>query len=154
MAKKTFNEKLNSTGDLPKVEDLSDNPKFAERYKANTMLIAAPMQYNEIMARVPEGKIVTVEKIRDYLAKKAGADMTCPMTAGIFTNICANAAVERGDADFPWWRTIRTKGELNEKFPDGIDGHKLHLEMEGFEVIQKGKKYFVKDYEDNLWGIE
>lgn len=153
MAKKTFNEKLNSPGDLPKIEDLSDNPKFMERYKASKMLIAAPMQYNEIMERVPNGKIITVEKIREYLAKLEGADITCPLTAGIFTNICANAAVERGDFDFPWWRTIRAKGELNEKFPDGIDGHKLHLEMEGFEIVGKGKKYFVKDYEDKMWEI-
>ena len=154
MAKKTFNEKLNAKGDLPKIEDLSDDPKLFERFRAEKLLIAAPMDYNEIMARVPDGAIVTAESIRNYLAAKAGADITCPLTAGIFINICANTAVERGAHDFPWWRTLRSKGELNEKFPGGAAEHKLRLETEGFEIIQKGKKLFVNNYESKLWGID
>jgi len=86
------------------------------------MLIAAPMQYNEIMSRVPQGKVITADRIRAYLAKKAGADVTCPLTAGIFVNICAHASEERADAKIPWWRTLKSKGELNEKYPGGISG--------------------------------
>ncbi len=153
MAKKSFNEKLYSPGDLPKIEDLSENPKFVERYKAHTMLIAEPLQYNEIIAKLPKGKLITSDKIREYLAQKAGADMTCPLTAGIFINICAKAAVEREDDDFPWWRVLKIKGELNEKYPDGIQCQKEHLEMDGFVVEQKGKRYFVKDFEKDLWEI-
>ena len=154
MAKKTYNEKLNTAGDLPKITDLADHPKFLTRYKASKMLVAAPLQYSEIMERVPLGKVITVERIREYLAAQVGADVTCPLTAGIFTNICANAAAERSDVGFPWWRTLRTKGELNEKFPGGTDEHRIRLEMEGFEIVKRGKKYFVKDYEDKQWEIE
>lgn len=64
MARKTFNEKLNSPGNLPKVEDMSGNLQYVERYKATKMLIAAPMQYNEVMAKVPKGKIITSGKNR------------------------------------------------------------------------------------------
>jgi len=108
------------------------------------------MQYNTIMAQIPEGKLTTADRVRAYLAANAGADATCPLTAGIFINICAHASEERGDNKIPWWRTLKANGELNEKYPGGIDGQRLLLEMEGHTVVQKGKRYFVADYEDKL----
>jgi alkylated DNA nucleotide flippase Atl1 len=153
MAKKTYNEKLHSPGDLPKIEDLSDKPEAVKRMGGSKMLIAAPMQYNEVMTKVPEGKVITTDRVRAHLAAKFGADVTCALTAGIFTNICANASAERDDDKIPYWRTLKAKGELNEKYPDGIDGQKLMLETEGHTVIQKGKRYFVQDYENALFDI-
>ena len=151
MAKKTFNEKLQNSGDLPKIEDLSAKPEAVARFGGAKLLIAAPMQYNEIMARVPEGKVITVDRIRNYLAKQAHADATCPLTAGIFVNICAHAGMERNTEQIPWWRTLKSKGELNDKFPNG---QRTLLEMEGHIVIQKGKRWFVKDFEDKLYDLE
>jgi alkylated DNA nucleotide flippase Atl1 len=113
------------------------------------MLVAEPMAYNDVMAKIPRGKLTTTEEVRAYLAKKAGADFTCWLTGGIFTNLVANAAVERGD-DLPWWRTLKKKGELNEKYPGGIGAQKQLLEKEGHEVVQKGKRYFVENYEAKL----
>ena len=150
MAKKTFNEKLNAAGDLPKIIDISDQP-CAEKF-GNKMLVAEPMAYNNVMIKIPKGKLTTTEDIRAYLAKKAGADVTCWMTAGIFTNIVANAAVERGD-DLPWWRTLKKGGELNEKYPGGIDAQKQLLESEGHKVIQKGKRFFVENYAEKLFKL-
>lgn len=154
MAKKTYNQKMNAAGDLPKIQDLSGKPEFVTRYGGSKMLIAAPVQYNEIMAKVPEGKIITSDKVRDYLAGKHGADVTCPLTAGIFMNICAQASEERDADRIPYWRTVKTKGELNEKYPGGTAEQQALLESEGHTVIQKGKKYYVKDYEQKLWEIE
>ena len=150
MAKKTYNEKLNNPGDLPKIEDLSNKPEAVKRMGGAKMLIAAPIQYNDIMTKIPEGKLTTVDRVRAALAAQAGADVTCPLTAGIFTNICAHASEERTDDKIPWWRTLKAGGELNEKYPGGIDGQKMMLEMEGHAVVQKGKRYFVADYEDKL----
>ncbi len=154
MVKKTYNQKLHDSNGLPKIVDLSDKPGFVEHYGVTTMLVAAPMQFNEIMAKVPEGKIITTDRIRDYLAKQANAGITCTLTAGLFINTCAHASEERDSDQIPYWRTVKAKGELNEKYPDGIDGQRMHLEMEGHEIIQKGKRYFVKDYQDKLWEIE
>jgi len=151
MAKKTYNEKLNSPGDLPKIVDLSDKPEAVKRMGGAKMLIAAPMQYNEVMAGIPQGKVTTVDRIRARLAAQAGADFTCPLTAGIFTNLCARASVERDSDKVPYWRTLRAKGELNEKYPDG---QKELLEMEGHTVIQKGKRWFVEDFEGKLYDLE
>ena len=44
MARRTYNEKLHNVGDLPKIEDISDQPKAVRRYNGTKMLIAAPMQ--------------------------------------------------------------------------------------------------------------
>ncbi|MEN1761347.1 MGMT family protein [Anoxynatronum sibiricum] len=154
MPKKSFNEKLNSSGDLPKIEFIGFDNKMAKRFGCGNMLIAAPIEYDEVMKKIPEGELVTSHEIRDYLAQKHGADFTCQLTAGIFINIVANASQEREDLGSkeitPYWRTLKKDGELNEKYPGGIDQQKMLLEMEGHEVIKKGKRYFVKDYEKVL----
>lgn len=153
MAKKTYNEKLIDSKDMPKVETISD-PKAVARFGGERMLIAPPLAYNEIMKHVPYGKVITSDRIRDYLAKKHNADYTCQLTAGIFINIAAHASVERVGADTtPYHRTLKKDGELNEKYPDGCDGQKIMLEAEGHTVIQKGKRYFVKEYEKALWDM-
>ena len=154
MARMTYNEKLNKSGDLPKIEDISDQPEAVKRLGGVKMLIAEPMQYNSVMAKIPEGKVTTVDRVRAYLAARAGADFTCPLTAGIFVNVCAHASEERDEDLVPWWRTLKAKGELNEKYPGGIDEQKLHLEIDGFTIVQKGKRYFVKDYEESLFALE
>jgi len=150
MARKTYNEKMNNSGNLPEVKDISDQPEAVKRFGGAKMLIAAPLQYNEVMEKVATGKVVTIDRVRALLASKAKADCTCPLTAGIFTNICANASEERTEKQIPWWRTLKTKGELNEKYPGGIVTQKMLLEAEGHTVIQKGKRYFVEDFEEKL----
>ena len=156
MAKKTFNEKLNTAGDLPKVEKLTD-PRFIERYKSTTLLIAAPVEYDELMKKVPKGKLTTIDRMMGVLAKKHKAGAACPMTAGIFVNIAAKANEERealgtGKKNVtPWWRTLKKDGQLNEKYPDGIEGQKIRLEAEGHTIIQKGKRYLVENYEKKIY---
>lgn len=157
MARKTFNEKLNNAGDLPKVEFISPENKMAKRFGAGKMLIAAPKEYDDVMKRIPEGKLITSDQIRGFLAKKYNTDFTCPLTAGIFINIAANASKERenngGNDITPYWRTLKKCGELNEKFPGGIDQHSYLLQQEGHEIIKKGSRYFVKDYEKSLYRL-
>ena len=153
MPKKSFNEKLNDSKDMPIVKSVSD-PKSAARFGGERMLIAPPLAYDEIMKRVPEGKLITTDRIRGYLAGKHNADFTCPLTAGIFINLAAHASVERGGINpTPYHRTLKKDGELNEKYPGGIDGQKLLLETEGHTVTQKGKRYFVAEYEKDLYDL-
>ena len=147
MPKKTFNEKLNSPGDLPKVVNFED-PRFIERYKTTSMVIAAPAEYDQLMKKVPKGKLITIDRMMAYMAKKYNAGCACPMTAGIFVNIAAHASEEReGKNVTPWWRTLKKDGQLNEKFPDG---QKTRLEAEGHTVIQKGKRFIVENYEKKI----
>ena len=158
MAKKSYNEKLNNSGDLPKVEFVGLDSKMAKRFGCGNMVIAAPIEYDEVMKRIPKGKLITSDEIRSYLAKKHNADFTCQLTAGIFINIAAHASQERensGSKDItPYWRTLKKGGELNEKYPGGIDQQKMMLEMENHKVIKKGKGYFVEDYEKALYQLQ
>ena len=91
--------------------------------------------------------------MRDYLAKKNNADFTDPMTAGIFVNIVAWASYQRNEDITPYWRTIKSDGELNVKYPEAIELQKRLLEEEGHTIISKGTKnirYYVKDFEKSL----
>jgi alkylated DNA nucleotide flippase Atl1 len=150
--KKTWREKLMDNKDLPKVVVLNDNAR--KLWKGGTMAIPSPMEVNEIMAGVPEGKIITLTEIRRVVARKHGADIGCPLTCGIFSWIAAHAAVEEAATGrreiTPYWRTLKTGGELNPKYPGGIEEQKKHLESEGHRVIQKGKRYVVENYQSHL----
>ena len=155
MARKSFNDKLKDSKDMPKIVVLDDE-KPIERYGGKNMLVAPPMEYNDIMARIPEGKLITTVEIREFLADKYGADFTCPMTAGIFISLAAQASCERDFDRIPFWRTLKTNGELNPKYPGGIEFQKKKLIGEGHEIYTKGRKnirYFVKDVENNLYDL-
>lgn len=55
-----------------------------------------------------------------------------------------------------YWRTLKANGELNLKYPGGIEAQKEILEKEGYIVIRKGRtniKYYVKDYEKALFTL-
>ena len=81
------------------------------------------------------------------------ADFTDPITAGIFVSIAAWASYQRSENKTPYWRTLKANGELNAKYPGGIEAQKEKLESEGHTIIQKGRKnirYYVKDYQNFL----
>lgn len=105
------------------------------------------------MKKVPKGKLIMVSQMREYLAKENDADFTDPMTAGIFVNIVAWASSQRTTDVIPYWRTLKSDGELNAKYPEGIELQKRLLEEEGHTIILKGtknKKYYVKDFKNSL----
>lgn len=120
------------------------------------MYFAPPIDYDRVMRLVPFGKLLTVGAIREYFAKQSGADFTEPITAGIFVSIAAWASCQRSEDETPYWRTLKANGELNAKYPGGIEAQKEKLESEGHTVIQKGYKnikYYVKDYENALFHL-
>ena len=75
MAQKSFNEKLNDSKDMPKIIEITDE-RSVKRYGGTQMLIAPPLEYNGIMAQIPEGKVITISEIREFLAEKHNAEFT------------------------------------------------------------------------------
>jgi alkylated DNA nucleotide flippase Atl1 len=147
-----WNEKLNQSEGLPKVGPIL--PTMSKSWGEGTMVVPAPLEVDAIMKRVPEGKLITIQEIRAILAKRHGATIACPLTTGIFAWIAANAAEEdiecgRDDAT-PYWRTLKSGGLLNEKYPGGVIAQKEKLEAEGHSVVQKGERMAVADYEKSL----
>lgn len=150
--KKDFNTMMKNNKDMPKIQIVTDL-KTIKQYGGNKMFFAPPLYYDELMKKVPKGKLITVKEMRDYLAKQNGADFTDPMTAGIFVQIVAWASFQRKSDITPYWRTLKTDGELNDKYPEGVELQKKLLTEEGHTIIQKGRKnikYYVKDYEKSL----
>ncbi len=149
--KKNFNEKMNNSKDMPKIVEL-DN-EAAKKWGGKTMVIAPPIDYDKFMKSVPKGKLITTDNLRKAMAKKYDVDITCPLTCGIFVNICAWASYQRKEDITPYWRTLKSDGELNVKYPEAIELQKKLLEKEGHTIISKGTKnikYYVKDYEGSL----
>lgn len=153
--KKDFNAMLHDSKDMPKFQIITDEASI-EKYGGDRMYFAPPIDYDTIMKQVPYGKVITVGEIREYFAKKSGADFTEPITAGIFVSIAAWASYQRKADETPYWRTLKANGELNEKYPGGAMAQKERLEAEGHTIIQKGRKnirYYVKGYENVLFEL-
>lgn len=152
MAKKSWSEKLKNSKNLPKVVKITG--KMTKRWGKGTVVIPAPIEVDGIMRKVLKGKLITISEVRIALAKKHKATICCPLTSGIFANISANAAEEDREKGkkriTPWWRTLKTDGILNEKYPGGVARQKKLLEKEGHKIIKKGKKYIVVNYEKSL----
>ena len=123
-SKKDFNVMMNNNKDMPKIQIVEDE-KIIKKYGGTKMFFAPPIYYDELMKKVPKGKLITVSVMRDYLAKTNNADFTDPMTAGIFVNIVAWASYQRDEDITPYWRTLKSDGELNVKYPEGIKLQKV-----------------------------
>ncbi|MDB6124834.1 MAG: hypothetical protein JWQ71_3827 [Pedosphaera sp.] len=148
--RKSWREKLAVNKGFPKVFDATKS----KRGGTDTFVIPAPMEVDELMRRVPKGRLTTIDELRTALARRHGATTTCPLTTGIFAWVAAHAAVESAAAGAkkttPYWRTLKSKGELNPKYPGGVAGLKRKLSAEGHKVIQKGKRFFVVDFQLRL----
>ncbi len=79
----------------------------------------------------------------------ARAQYCCTLTTGIFITTAANAA-EETKGDTPYWRTLKNNGELNKKYPGGLERQRRLLKKEGHTIINKGKRLFVKDFEKKV----
>lgn len=153
--KKDFNVMLHDGKDMPKFQTITDE-KSIKKYGGDRMYFAPPIDYDKVMKRVPCGKVITVGMIREYFARLNNADFTEPITAGIFVSIAAWASFQRTEDETPYWRTLKANGELNAKYPGGVEAQKERLEAEGHTILQKGRtniRYYVKDYEKALFEL-
>jgi alkylated DNA nucleotide flippase Atl1 len=154
--KPTWQEKLQDSKGAPKISVI--NEKLSKSWGTGTVVIPAPLEVDAYMRQVPKGKVTTINEIRQALAAKHGATIGCPITTGIFAWIAANAAEEQkqeGKTDTtPYWRTLKVKGLINEKYPGGVDIQTMLLEQEGHIVIRKGKNSYVKDYQKALFQLQ
>ena len=150
--KRTYCEKLMDSKNLPRFEEIPN--KMRKAWGSGTLVIPSPREVDEIMRKIPKGRLTTINHIRSALARKHGATIGCPITTGIFARIAAGAAAEGEDEGrkriTPFWRTLKSRGELNPKYPGGIQGQRRRLTAEGHKVITRGKRTFVEDYENFL----
>jgi hypothetical protein len=152
MSRKSWQEKLADNKGHPTVFEIS--PKQTKRWGAGTCVIPAPTEVDALMRRVPKGKLTTIDEMRKALARRHRATIACPITTGIFSWIAAHAAAEAEvtgkKRTTPYWRTLKTGGEVNPKYPGGINALKRKLVAEGHKVLQKRKRIFVEGFEKHL----
>lgn len=154
--KKDFNAMLRRDNGMPKIQIVTDE-KTIRKYGGTRMYFAPPRDYDAVMRTIPEGRLTTVGEIRAWFAGRNGADFTDPITAGIFVSIAAWASEQRDSGKTPYWRTLKAGGELNPKYPGGVEAQRAKLEAEGHVIAQKGRtnvKYYVKDYEKALFELK
>jgi alkylated DNA nucleotide flippase Atl1 len=100
---------------------------------------------DELIRQVPQGKVVTVNDLRQQLAKKHGVAIACPIVTGIGAWIAAHAAEEDAAEGkkriTPWWRVLKEGGKLNPKFPGGAEEQARRLKAEGVKtMVSRGGK--------------
>ena len=161
--KKSWQEKMADKQGVPKKLILERNfPCYNTVHKmgaeaGDEVVLVNPCEVEALMKLVPKGKLVTLQDICKKIAQQHQVKGCCSLTAGIFTMTAANAAEEmKADSkpnDLPYWRTLKSGGELNPKYPGGIEQHSALLEQEGFTIIHKGRKAFVKEFEKYLYTL-
>jgi hypothetical protein len=61
-AKPTWCEKLNDSKNYPQVKPIGGN--MSKTWGTGTMVIPAPIEVNQLMHKVPKGKVTTINEIR------------------------------------------------------------------------------------------
>ena len=154
--RKTWREKFENVPEgLPKVVE-GNSAKWEKRFGGQRVLIATPKLVDEVIRRVKKGKLITINQIRERLARDFQADATCPLTTGIFVHIVSEVAEEdrkAGKKDVtPYWRVLKSGGRFNEKYPGGAARQARLLRSEGHRIeVRNGRRPLkVKDYERRL----
>lgn len=68
--KRTWKEKLHEDR---KAEVVEITDKMSQKWGTGTCVIPAPIEVDEIMRMVPSGKLITINQIRETLARRHGA---------------------------------------------------------------------------------
>jgi alkylated DNA nucleotide flippase Atl1 len=145
--KKSWQDRLASYPHLPSVKAIP--AAMRARRGEGTIATPSPREVEAAMRGVPEGRLATVFGIGENIAARHHASIGCTVTTAIFAHMVAHA-VEEAHGTTAWWRTLKIGGELNPKYPGGIEAQMRKLEAEGHTVVQRGQRYFVEDFEKRL----
>ena len=80
---------------------------------ATTMLKPSRASVEALVRKVPRGKVVTILHLRDVLANRHRAEVTCPF----LTRRALLAIAEEKKPAAPLWRVVMGKGEMIGGYP-------------------------------------
>ncbi len=69
--RKSWQEKLKDSKDLPRVVEITAN--MSKKWGTGMVCIPAPIEVDGIMKKVPKGKLITINQIREIVARRHGA---------------------------------------------------------------------------------
>ena len=133
---KTWREKMNNPK-LPKLVHVL--PNMQGKLPNGTMLVPSPLEVEAFVRTIPKGSVATFSEMRDFLADVHAADSTCPLTAGLFLRIAAEAGEEDARHGVPnatpYWRVVKDDGSLNPRLPGGVARQAEYLRREGHQIV-------------------
>jgi alkylated DNA nucleotide flippase Atl1 len=114
------------------------------------MLLPCPATVAALIEKIPAKKLITTNLICKELTKKFNVQGTCPVT----TKKALQALVNDPEINAPYWRVLKTNGELMVSFPDSVEGQVAHLQKEGFTLETTGKVIKIKHFKESLVHFE
>ena len=93
--------------------------------KGETMLVPSPRIVADFIAKIPAGHSMDVKTLREKLARKYKAQVTCPITTGFHLRTVAEAALEArargaGITEItPFWRVLDAHAPTTAKLSCG-----------------------------------
>ena len=122
--RKTWTEKLN----FPKPHEVKPAPMdIAGMKEGQIMLVPSARIVDDFIRTIPKGASLDIKTLRKRLARKYGAEVTCPITMGFHLRTVAEAAYEaykKGAklADItPFWRVLNEDAPTTKRLSFGVD---------------------------------
>lgn len=119
---KSWTEKLND----PRPHQVKPAPvDIAGMKVGQVMLVPTPRLIDAFIRAIPRGRSMDVPALRRELARRQGAEVTCPITTGFHLRIVAEAAWEAhqggaAPADItPFWRVLDGRAPTTAKLSFG-----------------------------------
>lgn len=119
---KDWTDRLNTSG----INGIKPSPRsFADVVEGQPMLVPTPRQVDDFIRTIPAGTAMDVRSLRTAMARRHGAEVTCPVTIGYHLRTVAEAAheaLERGapeDQVTPFWRVLDSRTPTTKKLSFG-----------------------------------
>ncbi|WP_421759878.1 hypothetical protein [Devosia sp.] len=120
--RKSWSEKLN----CPAVPVVKPAPvSIAGMRQGQIMLVPTAKMIADFMQAIPPGQTVGVLAMRQQLATRHRAEITCPIYTGYHLRTVAEAALEAHTAGMPiesitpFWRVLNASSSTTGRLPDG-----------------------------------
>lgn len=132
--------------------EIVDIPKTMEKFFgcSGKMLKPSPATVAAAIRKIKRGQVTTIGALCKKLAQDFKTEATCPATLEKSLCLAATRSIAENKT-LPYWRVLKNSGELNRKFPDGVEGQAANLIGEGHEIIPAKKSIIVKDFENLLY---
>jgi alkylated DNA nucleotide flippase Atl1 len=142
---KSYRQRAADDHGLPEIRPIP--ARMQANHGEGTIFVPAPRDVEDEIRRVEPGGVATVGELAERMAARHDTTIGCNVTTGIFARIVAFAADEdeRDGATevTPYWRVVRSGGELNPKYPGGIENLRARLIAEGHTVAPDGDRWRV-----------
>lgn len=120
--------------------DTNEKGEIKKQTNKGLMYISSPREIASIIKSIPKGKVITTKEIIAKLTAKHKVDFTCPLTTGIFVSVIAKYVEEEGIKDVPYWRVVKDKGVLYDKYLGMLSMQPEYLKSEGWKIERRGKQ--------------